>query len=139
MKNYLRFFLDSLYRVLGEPADQRDFVSRFYEIFCAESPEIEARFRDTDMERQQEMLAQSLHEMVDFSTSRVASDRLRRVADRHSIRQRDIPPELYEIWLDSLIRTVREMDPLFCDEIELAWRVVLAPGIAYMKFRYERS
>ena len=23
-------------------------------------------------------------------------------------------------------------------EIELAWRVVLAPGIAYMKFRYDR-
>ena len=84
------------------------------------------------------MLAQSLHEMVDFATSRVASDRLGRVADRHSRRQRDIPPELYEVWLDSLIRTVREMDPLFCEEIELAWRVVLAPGIAYMKFRYDR-
>ena len=138
MKNYLRFFLDSLYRVSGEPEDQRDFLSRFYEIFLAESPEIRARFDNTDMERQREMLAQSLHEMVDFATSRVASDRLGRVADRHSRRQRDIPPELYEVWLDSLIRTVREMDPLFCEEIELAWRVVLAPGIAYMTFRYDR-
>jgi hemoglobin-like flavoprotein len=138
VKNYLRFFLDSFYRVSGEPEDQRDFLSRFYEIFLAESPEIRVRFDNTDMERQREMLAQSLHEMVDFATSRVASDRLGRVADRHSRRQRDIPPELYEVWLDSLIRTVREMDPLFCEEIELAWRVVLAPGIAYMKFRYDR-
>lgn len=138
MKNYLRFFLDSLYRVSGEPDDQRDFLSRFYEIFLAESPEIEARFADTDMERQREMLAQSLHEMVDFATSRVASDRLARVADRHGRRQRDIPPELYEVWLNCLIRAVQEMDPLFCEEVELAWRVVLAPGIAYMKFRYDR-
>jgi hemoglobin-like flavoprotein len=138
VKNYLRFFLDSFYRVSGEPEDQRDFLSRFYEIFLAESPEIRVRFDNNDMERQREMLAQSLHEMVDFATSRVASDRLGRVADRHSRRQRDIPPELYEVWLDSLIRTVREMDPLFCEEIELAWRVVLAPGIAYMKFRYDR-
>ena len=46
-------------------------------------------------------------------------------------------PELYEAWLDSLIATARESDPDFDDELELAWRVVLAPGIAYMKFRYD--
>lgn len=139
MKNYLEFFLASLYRVSGEPRQMSEFVSRFYEIFLEQSPEIAARFADTDMARQREMLAQSLHEMVDFSTSRVASERLRRVALRHSRGQRDVPPALYEIWLDSLIATVRELDPLFTTEIELAWRVVLAPGIAYMKFSYERS
>jgi len=138
LKNYLRFFLDSLYRVSGEPRDMRNFVGRFYEIFLGRSPEIAARFADTDMERQHEMLAQSLHEMVEFSTSRVASERLRRVALRHSRRERDVPTELYEVWLDSLIEAVREQDPLFTPEIELAWRVVLSPGIEYMKFRYER-
>jgi hemoglobin-like flavoprotein len=139
VKNYLEFFLASLYRVSGEPREMHVFVSRFYEIFLEQSPDIAARFADTDMSRQKEMLAQSLHEMVDFSTSRVASERLRRVALRHSRGHRDVPPALYEIWLDSLIATVRELDPLFTTEIELAWRVILAPGIAYMKFSYERS
>ena len=28
-------------------------------------------------------------------------------------------------------------DPKFNEEIELAWRVVLAPGIEYMKYKYD--
>jgi truncated hemoglobin YjbI len=94
-------------------------------------------FSHTDMSRQKEMLAQSLHEMVEFSTTRVASERLRHVALRHSRRERDIAPELYEDWLESLIETVREFDLEFTDEVEISWRVVLSPGIAYMKFRYD--
>lgn len=139
MINYLKIFLDSLYRVAVEPDVQRDLIVRFYEIFLATSPEIGNRFRHTDMARQREMLAQSLHEMVEFSTSRVASDRLDQVARRHSQAERDVPPELYEIWLDSLVKAVRQLDPEFTEDVELAWRVVLAPGIAYMKFRYGRS
>lgn len=139
MINYLKIFLDSLYRVAVEPDVQRDLIVRFYEIFLARSPEIGNRFRHTDMARQREMLAQSLHEMVEFSTSRVASDRLDQVARRHSQAERDVPPELYEIWLDSLVKAVRQLDPEFTEDVELAWRVVLAPGIAYMKFRYGRS
>jgi hypothetical protein len=29
MKNYLQFFMDSLYRVSGEPGRQHEFVTRF--------------------------------------------------------------------------------------------------------------
>jgi hemoglobin-like flavoprotein len=137
VKNYLEFFLDSLYHVWGDPAQQRDFLTRFYETFTEQSPQIAAHFEGTDMERQKEMLTQSIHEMVEFSTTRVASERLRQVALRHNRRERNVAPELYEVWLDSLIATAREFDVNFNDELELAWRVVLAPGIAYMKFRYD--
>lgn len=137
MKNYLQFFMDSLYRVSGEPGRQHEFVTRFYDVFIGKTPVIAGYFSDTDMSRQKEMLAQSLHEMVEFSTTRVASERLRHVALRHSRRERDIAPELYEDWLESLIETVREFDLEFTDEVELSWRVVLSPGIAYMKFRYD--
>ena len=41
-------------------------------------------------------------------------------------------------WLESLIETVQLFDSRFTEEIELAWRVVLAPGIAYMKFKYDK-
>ncbi len=137
MKNYLELFLDSLYRAWVDPEQQQDFLTRFYETFMARSSEIADHFARTDMERQKAMLAQSIHEMVEFSTTRVASERLRQVAIRHNRRERDVVPELYEAWLDSLIATARESDPDFDDELELAWRVVLAPGIAYMKFRYD--
>jgi hypothetical protein len=94
MKNYLEFFMNSLYRVWGEPGRQDAFVTRFYEVF-------------------------------------------RHVAMRHSSKERDIAPELYEEWLESLVETVREFDLEFTDEVELSWRVVLSPGIAYMKFRHD--
>lgn len=138
MKNYLEFFTASLSRAFGDERQQRDFMTRFYELFTEASPEIAERFRGTDMERQKEMLARSIHEMVDFSTSRAASEHLRRTAERHDRKHRDIPPALYDLWLDCLVATVREFDTRFNDEIELAWRVVLAPGVAYMKFRYDR-
>lgn len=139
MKNYLQFFLDSLYRVSGDAAQMDEFLTRFYEIFFDQSPEIAEYFTGNDMSRQREMLAQSLHEMVEFSTTRVASERLRRVAMRHSELDRDVAPRHYDTWLDSLVSTVREFDPEFTSEVELSWRVVLAPGIAYMKYRYDRS
>ena len=137
MKNYLESFLESLYRVWGDPARQEEFLTCFYETFTSQSPRIAAYFEETHMERQKAMLAQSVHEMVEFSTTRVASDRLCQVALMHNRQERDVAPELYDVWLDSLIATARQFDDDFNDGLELAWRVVLAPGIAYMKFRYD--
>jgi hypothetical protein len=90
------------------------------------------------MPRQKKMLYQSLRHMVDFSVERRASEALRRIAERHSKSQIDIDPGLYDTWLDSLIETAQMFDPRFSEEIELSWRVVLAPGIVYMKFRYDK-
>ena len=33
VKNYLGFFLDSLYRATGGETQQQDFLTRFYELF----------------------------------------------------------------------------------------------------------
>lgn len=137
MKNYLGFFLDSLYRATGGETQQHDFLTRFYELFLDSSPDVAQHFRDVDMERQKQMLGRSLQEMTDFSTSRAANEHLRRTAFRHSRWDRDISPELYDLWLESLIATAREFDLEFNEEVELAWRVVLAPGIAYMQFKHD--
>jgi truncated hemoglobin YjbI len=137
VKNYLGFFLESLYRATGGETQQQDFLTRFYELFTESSPDVAARFQGVDMDRQKRMLGRSLQEMTDFSTSRAASEHLRRTAMRHSRWDRDIRPDLYDLWLESLIATAQEFDLEFTEEIELAWRVVLAPGIAYMKFKYD--
>lgn len=138
MKDYLTFFLESYDRAIESASQQDQFFDAFYDSFIAKSDEVAAKFAHTDMRRQREMLCQSLRHMVDFSVERQASDELRRIAERHGMSQIDIHPHLYEIWLDSLIETVHLFDPRFTDEIELAWRVVLAPGIAYMKFKYAK-
>ena len=37
------------------------------------------------------------------------------------------------------MEAVSEFDPEFNDEVELAWRLALTPGITYMKFMHQRS
>lgn len=61
---------------------------------------------------------------------------LERLAERHSKRQLDIHPELYKLWLDCMLQTVAEFDPLFNKDINLAWRNTLATGIQILKSRY---
>ena len=90
------------------------------------------------MHRQVAMLEKSLHYIAYLFTHDEVYDHVRRVARIHDRAHHDIPPELYDLWLESLIDTVREFDPQFTADIELAWRLVLARGIAYMKFMHGR-
>jgi len=138
MKDYLTIFHESCHRILESETQRDEFFEAFYEAFMSKSDEIAAKFEHTDMQRQKEMLHQSLHHMFDFSMRRKVSEELRRIAERHSASQINIEPRLYDIWLDSLIDTVRMFDSLFAEEVEFAWRVTLAPGIAYMRFKYDK-
>ena len=45
----------------------------------------------------------------------------------------NIPTYRFVLWVDRLIATARERDTQFSPHIETAWRVFLAPGIAFMK------
>ena len=137
MKSYLDIFTQSYQRVIGVTHADKDFFSAFYDAFVSDSSEAAEKFRNVDMQAQREHLRKSLDHMVYFSIDRQDSDEMTRIAGTHSKSGRDIRPELYERWLDSLIRTVRTYDPQFDEDVEIAWRVVLAPGIAYMKLRYE--
>ncbi|MEO7726887.1 MAG: hypothetical protein ABIS45_06505, partial [Burkholderiales bacterium] len=58
---------------------------------------------------------------------------LERLAMSHSRAGFDIMPELYDLWLERLLQTVWEFDPLFDVEFNTAWRNVLQPGIDFMK------
>ncbi len=139
MQDYLDIFNASYERAIGNSSYNPEFIARFYDIFLAQSEEIAERFRNTDMSAQKTMLHDSLHYMVDFFVSRKTNEYLVRVARAHSKREHDIPANLYEIWLDSLVKALKEVDPEFDDNVELAWRLVLAPGISFMKFMHERS
>jgi hypothetical protein len=139
MQNYLEIFTDSYQRVLSQTVAGKDFFASFYQVFIGTSAEVADKFRNVDMSRQQEHLRKSLDHMVYFSIDREANDELMRIAKIHGKTGNDIRPALYETWLDSLLQTVRRYDPEFCDEVEIAWNVVLAPGVRYMQLQYPRS
>lgn len=138
MKDFLEKFNDSYERVLGALADKDHFFQDFYIEFISRSPEINEKFANTDLNKQARMLKKSLTYMVNFFVNKKSSDYLEEIAWLHSFDKHDIRPNLYEEWTESLIKSVADHDPHFDPDIELAWRIVMAPGIEFMKFHYQK-
>ncbi len=121
--------------------DQRPgFLDRFYERFLASSPQVREKFAKTDFVRQKRALRASFHHLI-----LVAADSgkkrpdwyLAEIADRHGAGQLEIGAELYDLWLDSLLATVKEFDPDFSPEVEEAWEQVMMIGIRYLCQSYD--
>ncbi len=126
-------FFASLSRCL---ADGR-FLTRFYERFLASSPEVAAKFRHTDLERQKRAMASSLYSIVlALEQAEAPLAYLDSVAEQHSRRQLDIPAPMYDLWLESLIASARDADSEFSPRIEAIWRGAMQFAIERMRARY---
>ncbi len=126
-------FNDSFERCRTNPR----FLDRFYDLFLGSSPTVAAKFTQTDLSRQKMMLTISLYIFIDLAyRGELTYPYIDRIAQVHSRTGKDIPAELYTLWLESLIQAVRECDPRFDPPTEAAWRRVLGIGIAYMTARY---
>ena len=134
---YDEIFAASFERILGEGAYNPEFIGRFYELFFAASEDVAKRFEHTDMSRQKTMLHDSLRTLVEFNQHRRLSPQMERLALAHGPGAAAIPPRLYAVWLDALLATVREWDREFDTQVDLAWRLTMAPGISYLQFGYE--
>jgi len=109
------------------------FFDSFYEKLTEQSPVIAKLFQHTDMDKQIRMLMQSITYVTSFSATLEPTDDLNRIANLHGRGKLDLPAEYYDIWLDCLLQTVRDRDPKYDEQVERAWRIVMAPGIEYMK------
>lgn len=128
-------FNDSLARCLRT---ERLF-HRFLELFLASSAEVRQKFRDTDFNRQRRMLQNSFYMLMEYVglSSPESQAYLERIALEHGKDHRDIPPHLYDLWLESLLRAVQECDPRYSPEVEAAWRYMMDAGISFLKSRYD--
>ncbi|HWA16613.1 MAG TPA: globin [Gemmatimonadales bacterium] len=127
-------FYESLDRCLLSPG----FLKRFYELFLASSPEVRQKFQHVDMTRQRQVLHQSLKLTLMAAYGTPESTRgLQGLAETHSRQARDIPPHLYQLWLDALIKAAEEHDPQFTPDLVIAWRDMLTPAIQFIVARYD--
>lgn len=133
---YEEKFDESYQRVKRKKQQGVDFFEAFYQRFLDSAPQVREKFKDTDMDRQQKMLKKSFYSLVAFYASGSVDSVLEKIAEHHSAGGLDIAPPLYDLWMECLIDTVREYDPRFNDEVELAWRLMLSAGITFMKFKY---
>ncbi len=130
----LKTFDDSLARCNSSPA----FLDRFYETFLASSPKVREKFAHTDFTRQKRALRASLYAMLLAASDEDKGPEryLRDLAELHSSKRLNIGAEFYDLWLDSLLATVKEFDPQYSPEVEKTWERVMMVGIDYLLSHY---
>jgi len=128
-------FLASLKRCLAAPG----FLESFYERFVGSSAEVREKFRNTDMKRQARVLEDSLYVVANAAQGEensLARGALPALAVRHSRQGMDIPPRLFDLWIECLLETVRVHDPEFNPAVEAAWRDTATFAADYIRQRY---
>jgi hemoglobin-like flavoprotein len=113
-----------------------DFFARFYDTFLSSDPSIPPMFAETEFPRQHKLLQHGLGLLLSYAKSPDPA-LLDRLAARHSAAGIDVPPPMYDLFLDSLVSTVQASDPRFDATVEAAWREAMRPGVEYMVARYD--
>ena len=109
----------------------------FYSRFFLTSQEVKEKFKRTDFGKQNGMLISSLKLVAAATEGEPAGLReLRARATTHDRFHLDIQPELYELWLKSVLDTAREYDGQWDATIEEAWTKTLRHAIDFMVKRY---
>lgn len=116
---------------------QAEFFEQFYERFHDSSDEIAAKFAGTDAKSQGRALRTAFLLLLQaIAGDPAAWQQLELRAIRHDRKHLDIKPEMYELWRESLLETVREFDPRADDRTREAWRRVVQQAIEFMTARY---
>lgn len=111
------------------------FFDDFYKTFLNSSPAIREKFVKTDMAAQKHLLRAGILNLVLFARG-MPETKLRALGESHSRTGFNIRPELYDIWLDSLLQTIRQHDPELEPADLLAWQETLGKGIDVIKSHY---
>ena len=128
---------DCFLQSLGRCSSDENFIPAFYERFLATSDEIRNKFRNTDFDKQNEMLLLSLKLSAEATFGN--AEALREIHERaktHDSCHLNIEPRMYDLWLTSVIAAAREFDPQWDDSIEKAWNTILGHVIKLMVKHY---
>ncbi len=126
-------FRASLKQCLEHP----NFIDLFYDYFVNSSPEVAAKFIDTDMLHQKQMLKNSLYVlelMAGHDPNTMNS--LQSLAQSHNRHGHAIHSNLYELWLESILKAARQCDSQFDDATVRVWRQAMLPSIDFLRSRY---
>lgn len=125
--------IDRVHQSYGRALMNPKLIERFYKIFMDSSPQIRAKFVDTDFDTQYELLNQGISMAILFPMENViAKQAISRLQTRHNRDNLDINPQLYGYWVDSLMLTLEESDPQFDEDLEQDWRQLLQVTIDHL-------
>jgi len=131
---------EAIHRVhasLNRSLADSDFIEIFYEIFMAADAEIRQMFANTEFQRQKKLLRKALLSAVTFAAGgEVARQRLTLIRESHNRAHMNVRPELYPLWVNSLVQAVARCDPDYGPRLDQEWRVVLQPAVDFISSGY---
>jgi hemoglobin-like flavoprotein len=117
--------------------DDAEFFDTFYDLFLVKSAEIPRLFANTDFEKQKQVVRVSVLMMIRLGDGRPeVREAIEKLGESHSSRDKNVPAELYSLWLDTLCECVMRYDPEYSPELEQKWRDTMQPGIELMISMY---
>ena len=126
---------DRVMQSYGRCCAHDDFFPSFYDTFLGSSPAVRAKFVNTNMAAQRQLLRAGILNLVLYARG-MPDTKLRALGQSHSRTGFDIRPELYDLWVQSLLSTIRQIDSEAGPEDIAAWDEVLNKGINAIKSYY---
>ncbi|KAF0809325.1 hypothetical protein A167_01917 [Alcanivorax sp. S71-1-4] len=127
--------VDLVFQSYGRCCNREPFFEDFYRIFINRSDAVRAMFVNTDMAEQRRLLRAGISWLVMHARG-APGGKLRDLGKTHDRDGYNVPPALYEVWLDALMDTVKLHDPQYSAELDRQWRAVLKPGIDLIRDVY---
>jgi hemoglobin-like flavoprotein len=126
---------DIVMQSYGRCCASSSFFDDFYQYFLQTSPDVRAKFANTDMPAQKLLLRQGILNLVLYARG-LPPTKLEALAKSHSRDKLNIQPHLYQYWVDALIHTIEQHDQQGGPGVSQAWREVLTKGIAVIQAGY---
>jgi len=115
------------------------FFDLFYDNFLKSHPTIAPMFAKTDMAKQKSLLRQGVSMMfMHLGGNGVGTTGIDRIAESHSKKKMDIDPNLYDYWISSLVKSVKDCDQKMTPELETEWRKTLRSGVDRIAAQYSK-
>ncbi len=106
------------------------FFDVFYANFLASHPTIAPMFAKTEMSKQKSLLRQGLTMMfMHLGGNGVGTTGIDRIGESHSKKKMNIDPNLYDYWINSLVKSAQECDEKWIPALEAEWRKTLRTGV----------
>ncbi|MCJ0971774.1 globin [Pseudomonas sp. PS1] len=126
---------DRVMQSYGRCCASDGFFDDFYATFLASSPAVRAKFANTDMTAQKQLLRAGIMNLVLFARG-MPDTKLQALGKSHSREHLNISPDLYDLWLTALLQTIGRHDGKLTPTDLQAWRAVLIKGIEVIKSHY---
>ena len=125
----------------GRAKNDVTFAHSFYQNLFFLKPKIKDYFKETDFEHQEKAILFGMSYLMGFLEGHETNSRTQvlRIAHSHNAHNMAIHPHDYHYWIEALVMTSKDSDPLWHDDLAHYYRECLFFPISFMISQYYRE